>query len=111
MLEILTEKAVKGNENVVYLDNTRNHRSPRMRHIGQTRAGFDYFFNHFRRESLAEFLPLYLEYVISFAHFNVMLSEQSNEKGHLLLYPNLTHVFGFLFYKLEIILQIIKIYK
>jgi len=24
-----------------------------------------------------------------------MLSEQSNEKGHLLAYPNLTHIFGF----------------
>ena len=32
---------------------------------------------------------------LSFAHFNVMLSEQSNEKGHLLDYPNLTHIFGF----------------
>jgi len=28
-----------------------------------------------------------------------MLSEQSNEKGHLLAYPNLTHIFGFRYHE------------
>ena len=95
----LIEKAAKGSGNVVYLDDVKNYRSPRMRHIRQRRAGFDHFFNHFRRESLAEFLPLYLEYVLSFAHFNAMLSEENNEKGHLLAYPNLTHLFGFRYHE------------
>ena len=98
-LAILIEKAAKGSGNVVYLDDIKNYRSPRMRHIRQRRAGFDHFFNHFRRESLAEFLPQYLEYVLSFAHFNAMLSEESNEKGHLLAYPNLTHLFGFRYHE------------
>ena len=94
-LRILQEKALKGNENLVYLDDIKNQRNSRTRQDRQRREGFVDFFNHFRRESLAEFLPLYFEYLLSFAHFNVMLSEQSNEKGHLLAYPNLTHIFGF----------------
>ena len=98
-LAILIEKAAKGNGNVVYLDDTKNYRSPRMRHIRHRRAGFGHFLNHFRRERLTEFLPQYLEYVLSFSHFNVMLSEQSNEKGHLLAYPNLTHLFGFRYHE------------
>ena len=28
-----------------------------------------------------------------------MLSEESNEKGHLLAYPNLTHLFGFRYHE------------
>ena len=86
---------MKDNGNLVFLDSRKHRRSLRTRRLGQRRASFESFISYFRGESLAEFLPLYFEYLLSFAHFNVMLSEQSNEKGHLLDYPNLTHMFGF----------------
>ena len=94
-LQITLEKALKDNGNLIFLDSRKQQRSLRARRLGQRRANFENFINYFRGENLAEFLPLYFEYLLSFAHFNVMLSEQSNEKGHLLDYPNLTHIFGF----------------
>ena len=37
----------------------------------------------------------YVDYLLSFSHFNCMLSEQKNDKLNLLSYPNLTEHFGF----------------
>ena len=46
-------------------------------------------------QALAEFFPTYASSLIAFAHFNVMLSEEPNNKNHLLAYPNLAKMFGF----------------
>ncbi len=58
-------------------------------------------------QALAEFFPTYASTLIAFAHFNVMLSEEPNNKNHLLAYPNLARclVLGITHFRVKIFIE------
>jgi hypothetical protein len=93
-LEIILEKLKGDSSNIAYLDRSRNNlgaRYRRNRWLGSpTTLG-----QHMKREHIAEFFENYADYLLSFAHFNCMLSEQKNDKFNFLTYPNLSELVGF----------------
>ena len=93
-LDNMLKKLQGDNSNVAYFDRSRDGLA--ARHRRNRRIGTPVTLHqHIRRDHLAEFFENYADYLLSFAHFNCMLSEQSNDKENLLSYPNMTQEFGF----------------
>ena len=93
-LSTILEELKNDTSNIAYLDRARNSlaaRHRRSRWIGTPVT----LSNNMRRDHIASFFENYADYLLSFAHFNCMLSEKANDKINLLSYPNLTKQFGF----------------
>ena len=93
-LEIILEKLKGDSSNIAYLDRSRNNLASRYRR--NRRLGTPITLGQYiKRGHIAEFFENYAGYLLSFAHFNCMLSEQKNDKFKFLTYPNLTELLGF----------------